>query len=342
MILSKKYKEELDKIFVSEELKNKILKSTEERQLQNQQKSKSSKILKLKYTTSFVACVLTLIVSVTAVKKDDDMNLIPKDNVSIQNNEQSISKTEEITTYENNVGKTETEKTIEKSTETLTEKTIEKLTEIAPTAENDAPNNNKTKIEKSNTNKKTEIQKPGYIPSQNDLTQNKTSQTQNVEDKPAEVETSQNEEFIFENSGVNEEDTNNENVECGSSFIEEFNTISEIKEKVGYNFEYPKFIPNGYKIDSINLMFNSFIQISYVNGDMIIDYRTQNENGDISGDYNIYEDVENINIDGREICIKGNDNKFYTAVYTGENSFSIYATQGLDKESLIEIIKSIN
>lgn len=150
--------------------------------------------------------------------------------------------------------------------------------------------------------------------------------------------------YTYDNYNVNSSvlDTDNENIECGSNFIEEFNTISEIREKVGYDFEYPKFMPNGYKMDNINLMFNSFIQISYVNGDMTIDYRTQNENGDISGNYKIYEDVEDININGREICIKGNDNKFYTAVYTGENSFSIYATQGLDKKTLIEIIKSIN
>ena len=75
MILSDKYKNELDKIVVSEELKNKILMKTAQRQQENAEKSKASNVFKLRYAVGCAACFVALMATVSSIKEIDENDL---------------------------------------------------------------------------------------------------------------------------------------------------------------------------------------------------------------------------------------------------------------------------
>lgn len=76
-------------------------------------------------------------------------------------------------------------------------------------------------------------------------------------------------------------------------YIENFSNVSDVVRKVGYNFKIPKYIPKEYKNESYSLICGELIQISYESENDRLLYRTQKGGGDISGDYNVYDTIEN-------------------------------------------------
>ena len=63
---------------------------------------------------------------------------------------------------------------------------------------------------------------------------------------------------------------------------------------------------------------------------------------DISGVYEIYETEKTVNINNKEIVIKGNNNLYYLAVWTNEGySYSFFSNEGISEEGIRTYINQV-
>lgn len=391
MILSDKYKNELDKIVVSEELKNKILMKTAQRQQENAAKSKASNVFKLRYAVGCAACFVALVATVSSIKEIDENDLkvdkinnsdIGKGNNNSDNKDNNkVGKANNKEDNKDKDSKENKDNDVAKNNENDNiNKEKKKADKESQKIENkNANENNLTRTEKAE-NKGSAVdnaQKTPLIPDSNaeigeDIVDNSENNVNNIDNENSvtthndEEESSNkkvqgNSDFILGSSAIDssadyedkayEEDKSKENDEeesgvesfeasCFGS-IEEYATIDEVRKKVGYTFSYPKYMPKGYKSEGIYLLFDNMVEIQYTNGENTISYRTEKTKEDISGDYNIYEKEEKVNIKGKEITLKANGDKYYSAVYIGEKSFAIYSSEALERAELIKILESI-
>lgn len=134
------------------------------------------------------------------------------------------------------------------------------------------------------------------------------------------------------------------NVQMPNPFII-YDNLDAAKKALSFNPLVPSDAPTGYSIREISAIGNDFLQIIYGNDnqDKTIYYRTAKGNEDISGDYNIYSNTKTITVNGNNITIKGNNNLYNNATwYDTNHAFSIYSNDGISKETMENIIKSIN
>ncbi|GMQ57012.1 hypothetical protein AN1V17_14060 [Vallitalea sediminicola] len=122
----------------------------------------------------------------------------------------------------------------------------------------------------------------------------------------------------------------------------EYNDIESAEEILGYDIMIPTIIPEDYTISNIVIIDNNILSINYETVSEKITYRTSKGNDEISGDFTNYEDVNQIEIDTKNITLKGNDNKIHLVSWNyDEQVFSIYSDQGLSQDQVINIIENI-
>ena len=124
----------------------------------------------------------------------------------------------------------------------------------------------------------------------------------------------------------------------GGFMTEEYSSLDELSEFLGYDVKTPQYLPKGYDRDSIYLMFDTLVEISYISDDDVICFRTEASNFDVSGDYTEYKVTEKIK---DNFTIKGDGDKYYLAELNGENSYSVHSQKGLDKAEIVKILESI-
>lgn len=119
--------------------------------------------------------------------------------------------------------------------------------------------------------------------------------------------------------------------------------IEELRRLAGYAFKMPTYVTEGYKIDSTTLILGELIQISYRSAeDAEINYRTEKGSGDISGDYNVYDTSEELQVGGNTVTVKGIGGKYYLAIWEdGESTYSLGMSEGADKAEMLKIIDSV-
>lgn len=118
-------------------------------------------------------------------------------------------------------------------------------------------------------------------------------------------------------------------------------TLEEAEEKTGFDMEAPEEIA-GYTQTGIQVMNDELIQIFYGDpeqedaGRMAL-VRKGEGTDDVSGDYNIYEDIAYISSDDIGYELRGNNGKFYVASWIIEGySYSLSVRDGLGEDELLE------
>lgn len=118
-------------------------------------------------------------------------------------------------------------------------------------------------------------------------------------------------------------------------------SFSDVREQLGYDFKVPQYLPEGYELDTVSLMFETLVQISYLSENDQIVYRTEKTDIDISGDYNVYDTVETVTVNNADTTLRGSGELFYGAVWNdGDMSYSLSSMNGLDKDTIIRIVES--
>lgn len=309
--MSKKYKEAMDKIVLSDELKAKIIENTVKNRLPVKTTPKHTKAFYFRYGVGYAACMLLCFLAVSVSKDFAGTNILT-------NVPSSVSPVPEPTDA------------------------------ISP----EQPTNGV--LPKNNS---IEYQKPAKNAEQNAMNHQIAAETQRPQSKiphiatPPETQTPGNNAPVSsENNSSNEENPlqsslGNENNQVVSPInpSTDAESFSDVREQLGYDFKVPQYLPEGYKLDTVSLMFGSLVQISYLCETDEIVYRTEKTDADISGDYNVYDTVETETINGVDTTLKGSDGVFYGAVWNdGEMSYSIGSTNGFEKDTLVQIAENVD
>ncbi len=125
--------------------------------------------------------------------------------------------------------------------------------------------------------------------------------------------------------------------------MEECQSLTELSQKAGFNVKaIPETsIPFKVKSTSYTWCWNEFAQIVYEGADNSLTYRKTRGTDDISGDYNQYEQIVDKVVNGIDITVKGNSDKYYLAIWkTGDFSYSISVDEGVELEILSNIIQN--
>ncbi len=348
MILSKKYKEAMDKIVLSDELKTKIIENAAKNQLPAKAKSKRAKAFYLRYGISYAACFLFCFLIVSASRNFSGTDIIPPVN-STTSTLSPVPAAQETTAPEWSAADIPNGH-VPVDLPAPTEAALENHTVQQSMKETEKPQNDKS---------------VAVLPpkrSENDIPQLSESHTPDENIQPEQPEN--NMPPLSENQAVNEND-NPEPPESNIPPLSENQTVDDYKppgvsggngtddipadtesifdiyEELGYAFKIPEYLPEGYELDRADLMFGSLIQISYQSENDEIVYRTEKTNADISGDYNVYDTVETEMINNIDTTLKSSDDVFYGAVWNdGDMSYSLNSTNGLDKDTIVKIVES--
>lgn len=345
MILSKKYKEELDKIVMNDEMKKRILSNV----LNNNVEVKSTtpvvkKIFKLKRNMQLVAVCFTVAVCLSVFKNYPEFFKIENNNLK-QNQEigKSVDKdndlknVKESEVYGNNEDNTTNNDSI---------KNNEPINSAGGNEENNNKNNSsKNKVDDNNEKSAQSVQKEQVIDNSN--------ANSSIAAKTSPEIQSNNEKAADNNlkvAAINEdEDANKENDELadqssvlGGYFTEDYKTLEEAEKAINLKISPIKLLPQGFNMSNINVISNEIIQMDYNSGEKDISFRAGKEIENISGDYNEYRIKNSFKVNDVNINLKGNKDKIINLATweKGGISYSMSSTSGIEEETMLNMIKS--
>lgn len=345
MILSKKYKEELDKIVMNDEMKKRILSNV----LNNNIEAKSTipvvkKNVKLKRNMQLVAACFTVAVCLSVFKNYPEFFKIENNNLKQnQEIEKSVDKDSDL----ENVKESEVYGNNEDNTTSNdNNKNNEPINSSSGNEENIKKNNSsENKGDDNNKQSAESVQKEQVVDNSNSnsgIAAKTSPKTQSNNEKPADNN--------LKVTAVNQdENANKENDELGNSprvssgyFTEDYKTIEEAEKAVNFKINPVKLLPQGFNMNNINVISNEIIQIDYNSGEKDISFRAGKQIENISGDYNEYKINKSFKVNDVNINLKGNKDKIINLVTweKGGISYSISSTNGIEEEIMLNMIKS--
>lgn len=124
--------------------------------------------------------------------------------------------------------------------------------------------------------------------------------------------------------------------------IEFFKSTAEMEKYLGYSFKMPEYLPEGYAMNSCRVIAESLVEISYTDGDNSIIYRTEKTIDNISGDYNSYSNTEVEVLGDSSVTLNSTEGIYYNGVWNNDDfSYSLSVQKGLDRETFLRIIESV-
>ena len=117
-------------------------------------------------------------------------------------------------------------------------------------------------------------------------------------------------------------------------------TAGEAAELAGFPFAEPSNLPEGFTLSVIQAAKGELAQAIYENGDDRLCWRKCLGSGDMSGDFNAYEQEETVQLAERSVKLTGNDDLVNLAVWNeGEYAFSISISgKGISRDAMISMV----
>lgn len=126
-----------------------------------------------------------------------------------------------------------------------------------------------------------------------------------------------------------------------------YDSVEEAQQALGFSCKVPGVLPAGYAQTLIQTIDNKVLEIEYENagGDRLT-YRTaqkNDDNTDISGDYNSYTQSSELEIGGLAVAAKGNATDLWNLAtwVDGDMVYSIGTPAGISTEDLTGMIESL-
>ncbi|WP_160690902.1 hypothetical protein [Clostridium sp. C2-6-12] len=356
--MSKKYKEDLDKIVMNDEMKKRILNNV----LKNNIEAKSittvvKKNNNFKRNMQLVAACFTVVVCLSVIKNYPEFFKLENNNLK-QNQEieksadidNDLKKVKESEVYGNNEDNTSNNDSIKNNEPINSTAGNEEISKKNDSLENQKEDNNKKSVGDvqkaqgiNNSNANSEIVTKISPEMQNNNEKAGRMSSEAVNNKK-DIPTKEND--AAENQGKT---TNKENDEIESSsivssgyFIKEYKTLEEAEKALNLKINTVKALPKGYNIRSINVIANEIIQIDYNSGEKDISFRAGKEVENISGDYNEYINKNSSKVNDVNVILNGNKDKIINlATWESKGiSYSISSRSGIEEETILNMIKS--
>lgn len=125
--------------------------------------------------------------------------------------------------------------------------------------------------------------------------------------------------------------------------IAEFDTLSEAENAVGFDIEIPESYGD-HSTRRFSVITGTILEIQYYDNrekrGMLV--RKTKGGEDVSGDYNEYDNVSEIQTAAGAVTIKGNDGEYDLAVWNSDGySYSVSVDSGISEEEMIKIVEKI-
>lgn len=303
--MSSNYKNELDKITVSDELKSRITAAAKNKIAEKSSKPIYSAAFYIRTVAGVAACAAAVFIGVLTCR-----TFVFQDKNPPQTNEPK-----QVASVEN--------KTAENNTD-FNEPDISKNDDL-PESESTVKTPPKNITDAAGQNPDTDIKYPESNNEAGTTEDNPAAGSQNESNIPGD------DDFLETGGAV-----------MTPGFDDDDMTVGEICDSLGYRIAVPNYLPDGYKKDSALLMFDSLVQIEYSSADDTLVYRTEKTDEDISGDHNEYEYVETHRIHNADVMLKGTGKGFCLAVWNSNgSSYSLSSKSAIDRDVMIKIIENI-
>ncbi len=149
---------------------------------------------------------------------------------------------------------------------------------------------------------------------------------------------------ILEVTGIEPGDTDQELEVMNSQIANpcvQYDTLQEAEAVCGFELTLPETVSSAYyRVISGQLM--EVIVRNTADGLEVYRVRKANGEGDISGDYNSYEETEELTIEGRTVTVRGNSGTVSNAVWEeGGYAYSLQFAEGVSQEEAAALIAQI-
>lgn len=314
--MSKQYKNAMDKIVLSDSLKEKIISDMAyaDKSAKSFKKS-NTKIFYLRTIACAAACLCLCIGGFSVIKNFSAIKPLP-----------DTPQTE----FHNPAGNSDHGK--DENAQAGTQNPLDKTDFTKPetrTSPNDSTKDN------------TEISKPSFSAPQDEPTGENPPLMQNPDNENGQNPSDKTEQNPNVGNGQNP-DGEYEPPVMGGSPYEDFADIASLENKLGYSLKVPSYLPNGYNLENITLIFGTLAEITYSNGQSYLTFRTeQNAEDDISDVYDTFEAVKEVKINDITACLKGNGEKINLALFKDGASYALFSQDGINEDEIIKIIAEI-
>jgi hypothetical protein len=373
MILSKKYKEEINKIVMNNDMKKRILQNvlaakenSEEKKITSQTiVPKVKKYNKFKRNMQIVAAGFTIVLCLSIAKsypmllKNAPNHLKQSETADSQNDENNDLKSNDDNELVNNNDSKEVSNNDHKEDQTLNQNNnINKKSSNGSKEESNASSEIGTE-EKNNYNSKSNSE-PAVVKNQTSQTNDsKTTGNSNVSSKtnPEEaVNNKENKNVISSGSQTPPVDTKKNKIQGNNTdnnvldrsvmseeavnYNQEYKTLDEAEKALNLKVNSLKTMPKGFKMESITVISNKIIQEEYNDGNSNITFRAGEGIDNISGDYNVYQVKNTVKANGISVNLEGNKSEEYNlAVWEKDGiSYSISSENGIDEKTILDMI----
>lgn len=124
--------------------------------------------------------------------------------------------------------------------------------------------------------------------------------------------------------------------------IIEYSSLSELSEAIGFSVKEVQNVPFEVEKVQYNAYWKELGEIQYTGENNTLTIRVSAFNEDISGDYSVYSNTQNITISGHSVTIKGDDNKYSLAVWESDGiSYSMNFDQSVPEQVMVTTINSL-
>ncbi|WP_108722240.1 DUF4367 domain-containing protein [Gorillibacterium timonense] len=133
------------------------------------------------------------------------------------------------------------------------------------------------------------------------------------------------------------------NIQIPDPFVT-YDTVEAARKAMGVTFAVPSELPDSYKQAEISVMSGTeMAQIIYRDGENTVHYRVSQGTGNISGDYNVYENTNTVTIGESKVTLKGDKGLVSVASWeAGGFTYCVMADNALSVEKVQTIIKSVH
>jgi hypothetical protein len=119
-------------------------------------------------------------------------------------------------------------------------------------------------------------------------------------------------------------------------------TLKEAEEDAGFKIQIPDEI-RGVKAVAFRNLGTEMLEVIYYDGDAEV-ARVRKGTGadDISGDYNVYEIEEAVDVTGTQVTLKGSADGYALAVWNeGGYAYAVSVTKKITKDEILQIVEEI-
>ena len=125
---------------------------------------------------------------------------------------------------------------------------------------------------------------------------------------------------------------------------QDFASLEEAVKAVGFDFVAPDTLTGCDKVAYQVIPDDQIIEVLYLNGEeRQVSVRKAVSSENISGVYTQFDQVEQVEVDGRSVTMSGDGETVSLATWTdGDYSFSVYADNGLAQGDMAQLVSQIH